>query len=164
MCSDFRVSTLRLIQGRGTDPVPPPLPPPPSVGFGGWGHPSPFSLLPQALILIQGFSCYCLGCIRLPVYSVGIMLLPLSALKFQRGTSVTSPVWKWLGKDKDGELNHHFPDNVFKKTREEAKKEEGIWSRKRKLQSRPKSPGSRRAMSPEKVQQNWNPGARSPAE
>ena len=164
-CSNSHVSTLlHLIWGVGTEPAPPSFPLPPSVGFGGWGHLSSLSLLPQALILIQGFSCYCLRCIRLPVYSMRIMVLPLSALKFQRRTSVTSTVRKWLRKDKESELNHHFPDNVFKKTREEAKKEEGIWSRKRKLQSRPKSLGSRRAMSPEKVQQNWNPGARSPAE
>ena len=133
-------------------------------GVQGMGHLFPLSLLPRALILIQGFSCYCLGRIRLPIYSMGIMVLPLSALKFQRRTSVTSTVGKWLGKGKDSELKHHLPDSVFKKTREEAKKKEGIWSRKRKLQSRPKSLGSRRTMSQEKVQQNWNPGARSPAE
>ena len=94
-CSDSHVSTLlHLIQGVGTEPTPPPFPLPPSVGFGGWGHLSPLSLLPQALILIQGFSCYCLGCIRLPVYSMRIIVLPLSALKFQRRTSVTSTVRK----------------------------------------------------------------------
>lgn len=77
---------LHLIRSQTKEEVsnPPHLPPP--TQSGGQGTGSPFLLSLPTL----GLSCHSLGHIRIPIYSMGTMVLPLTAFKFfcrKRGIS-----------------------------------------------------------------------------